>query len=70
MSRALTRDNVFAIIGPVNWASRSPSSTSPEAGGDADGHRATAEDIIKRYAKEPKSYIFRVSLNDGIRRRS
>ena len=27
---------------------------------------ATAEPIIERYAKAPKSYIFRVSLNDGI----
>ena len=27
---------------------------------------ATAEEIIKRYAKAPKNYIFRVSLNDGI----
>ncbi len=27
---------------------------------------ATAEEITKRYAKEPKNYTFRVSLNDGI----
>ena len=27
---------------------------------------ATAESIIQKHAKEPKSYIYRVSLNDGI----
>ena len=27
---------------------------------------ATAEQVIERYQAAPKSYIFRVSLNDGI----
>ncbi len=67
VTRLISRDKVFAIVGPVNSGvalaiidiaqkSRMPLMDTI----------ATAEPIIQRYQSAPKSYVFRVSLNDGI----
>ncbi|HTT38129.1 MAG TPA: ABC transporter substrate-binding protein [Burkholderiales bacterium] len=67
VTRLITRDKVFAIVGPVNSgvalaiidiAQRNQVPLMDTI--------ATAEPIIQRYQNAPKSYIFRVSLNDGI----
>ena len=67
VTRLITRDKVFAIVGPVNSgvalaiidiAQRNQMPLMDTI--------ATAEPIIQRYQNAPKSYIFRVSLNDGI----
>jgi branched-chain amino acid transport system substrate-binding protein len=67
VTRLITRDKVFAIVGPVNSgvalaiidiAQRNQMPLIDTI--------ATAEQIIERYQAAPKSYIFRVSLNDGI----
>ncbi|MBV8524728.1 MAG: ABC transporter substrate-binding protein [Acetobacteraceae bacterium] len=67
VTRLITRDKVFAIVGPLNSGvalaiidiaqkNQVPlMTTSP-----------TAEQVIERYRSQPKSYIFRVSLNDRI----
>lgn len=67
VTRLITRDKVFAIIGPVN------SGVALAIIDIAQKNQiplmdpiATAEPIIQRYQNAPKSYIFRVSLNDGI----
>jgi len=67
VTRLITRDKVFAIIGPVN------SGVALAIIDIAQKNEmvlmdtiATAEQIIQRYQNAPKSYIFRVSLNDGI----
>ena len=67
VTRLITRDKVFAIVGPVNSgvalaiidvAQRNQMPLMDTV--------ATAEPIIQRYQNAPKNYIFRVSLNDGI----
>jgi branched-chain amino acid transport system substrate-binding protein len=67
VTRLITRDQVFAIVGPVN------SGVALAIIDIAQKNRmplmdtiATAEQIIERYQSAPKNYIFRVSLNDGI----
>jgi branched-chain amino acid transport system substrate-binding protein len=67
VTRLITRDKVFAIVGPVN------SGVALAIIDIAQKNQiplidtiATAEQIIARYQTAPKSYIFRVSLNDGI----
>ena len=67
VTRLITRDKVFAIVGPINSgvalaiidvAQRSQMPLMDTV--------ATSELIIQRHQNAPKSYIFRVSLNDGI----
>jgi branched-chain amino acid transport system substrate-binding protein len=67
VTRLITRDKVFAIVGPVN------SGVALAIIDIAQKNQiplmdtiATAEQIIERYQKAQKNYIFRVSLNDGI----
>ena len=67
VTRLITRDKVFAIVGPVN------SGVALAIIDIAQKNQipmmdtiATAEQIIERYRSVPKNYIFRVSLNDGI----
>jgi branched-chain amino acid transport system substrate-binding protein len=67
VTRLITRDKVFAIVGPVN------SGVALAIIDIAQKNQiplmdtiATAEQVIERYQKAPKNYIFRVSLNDGI----
>ena len=67
VTRLITRDKVFAIVGPVN------SGVALAIIDIAQKNQiplmdtiATAEQIVQRYESAPKSYIFRVSLNDGI----
>jgi branched-chain amino acid transport system substrate-binding protein len=67
VTRLITRDKVFAIVGPVN------SGVALAIIDIAQKNQmplidicATAEQIIERYQTALKSYIFRVSLNDGI----
>ena len=66
ITRLITRDKVFAIVGPINSgvalaivdiAQKNQMSLLVPV--------ATAESIIQRYQNAPKNYIFRVSLNDG-----
>jgi len=67
VTRLITRDRVFAIVGPVN------SGVALAIIDIAQKNQiplmdtiATAEQIIARYQSAPKNFIFRVSLNDGI----
>ena len=67
VTRLITRDKVFALVGPVN------SGVALAIIDIAQKNQiplmdtiATAEQVIERYQKAPKNYIFRVSLNDGI----
>ena len=67
VTRLITRDKVFAIVGPIN------SGVALAIIDIAQKNQiplidtiATAEQIIERYQNAPKNYIFRVSLNDGI----
>ena len=67
VTRLITRDKVFAIVGPVN------SGVALAIIDIAQKNQiplmdtiATAEQIVQRYQNALKSYIFRVSLNDGI----
>ncbi len=67
VTRLITRDKVFAIVGPVN------SGVALAIIDIAQKNQiplmdtiATAEQIVQRYENATKSYIFRVSLNDGI----
>ena len=67
VTRLITRDHVFAVVGPVN------SGVALAIIDIAQRNRiplmdtiATAEQITARYGSQPKNYIFRVSLNDGI----
>lgn len=67
VTRLITRDNVVAIVGPVNsGVALAIIDIAQKQQVVLMDPIATAEDIIKRYAKDPKHYIFRVSLNDGI----
>src|SRR6266508_2235991 len=67
VTRMITRDKVFAIVGPVNsGVALAIIDIAQKNEMPLMDTIATAESIIERYAKAPKSYIFRVSLNDGI----
>lgn len=67
VTRMITRDKVFAIVGPVNsGVALAIIDICQRMEMPLMDTIATAEPIIERYAKAPKSYIFRVSLNDGI----
>jgi branched-chain amino acid transport system substrate-binding protein len=67
VTRLITRDNVLAIVGPVNsGVALAIIDIAQKQQVTLMDTIATAEEITKRYAKEPKNYTFRVSLNDGI----
>jgi branched-chain amino acid transport system substrate-binding protein len=67
VTRLITRNKVFAIIGPVNsGVALAIIDIAQKNGIPLMDTIATAEPIIQRYQSAPKSYIFRVSLNDGI----
>lgn len=67
VTRLITRDRVFAIVGPVNsGVALAIIDIAQKNQMPLMDTIATAEQIIERYQNAPKSYIFRVSLNDGI----
>ena len=67
VTRLITRDSVVAIVGPVNsGVALAIIDIVQKQEVTLMDTIATAEEITKRYAKEPKNYTFRVSLNDGI----
>jgi branched-chain amino acid transport system substrate-binding protein len=66
-TRLITRDKVFGIVGPVNsGVALAIIDIAQKNEMPLMDTIATAEQIIDRYAKALKNYIFRVSLNDGI----
>ena len=65
--RLISRDRVFAIIGPANsGVALAMIDIVQKQKMPLMVPLPTSEGIIGRYAKEPKHYIFRVTLNDGI----
>ena len=67
ITRMITRDKVFGVVGPVNsGVALAIIDIAQKMEMPLMDTIATAEPIIERYAKAPKSYIYRVSLNDGI----
>jgi branched-chain amino acid transport system substrate-binding protein len=67
VTRLITRDKVFALVGPVNsGVALAIIDIAQKNQMPLMDTIATAEQIIERYKDTPKSYIFRVSLNDGI----
>jgi branched-chain amino acid transport system substrate-binding protein len=67
VTRMITRDRVFGIVGPVNsGVALAIIDIAQKMQMPLMDTIATAEPIIERYAKAPKNYIYRVSLNDGI----
>jgi len=67
VTRLITRDKVFAIVGPVNsGVALAIIDIAQKNQVPLMDTIATAEQIIERYKNAPKNYIFRVSLNDGI----
>jgi branched-chain amino acid transport system substrate-binding protein len=67
VTRLITRDKVFAIVGPVNsGVALAIIDIAQKNQMPLIDTIATAEQIIERYQTAPKSHIFRVSLNDGI----
>jgi branched-chain amino acid transport system substrate-binding protein len=67
VTRLITRDKVFAIVGPVNsGVALAIIDIAQKNQMPLMDTIATAEQIIERYQNAPKNYIFRVSLNDGI----
>jgi branched-chain amino acid transport system substrate-binding protein len=67
VTRLITRDKVFAIVGPVNsGVALAIIDIAQKNQMPMMDTIATAEQIIERYQNAPKNYIFRVSLNDGI----
>ena len=67
VTRLITRDKVFAIVGPINsGVALAIIDIAQKNQIPLMDISATAEQIIQRYQNAPKSYIFRVSLNDGI----
>ena len=67
VTRLITRDKVFAVVGPVNsGVALAIIDIAQKMEMPLMDTIATAEPIIERYAKAPKNYIYRVSLNDGI----
>jgi len=66
-TRLITRDRVMAIVGPVNsGVALAIIDIAQKNQMPLVDTIATAEQIIGRYQSAPKSYIFRVSLNDGV----
>ena len=67
VTRLITRDKVFAIVGPVNsGVALAIIDIAQKNQVPLIDTIATAEQIIERYQTAPKNYVFRVSLNDGI----
>src|ERR1700674_5524931 len=67
VTRLITRDKVFAIVGPVNsGVALAIIDIAQKNQMPLMDTIATAEQIIERHQNAPKNYIFRVSLNDGI----
>ena len=67
VTRLITRDKVFAIFGPINsGVALAIIDIVQKNQIPLMDPAATAEQVIQRYQAAPKSYIFRVSLNDGI----
>src|SRR6266851_6419054 len=67
VTRLITRDKVFAIVGPVNsGVALAIIDIAQKNQVPLMDTIATAEQIIQRYQDAPKNYIYRVSLNDGI----
>ena len=67
VTRLITRDRVFALVGPVNsGVALAIIDIAQKNQMPLMDTIATAEQIIERYQNAPKNYIFRVSLNDGI----
>jgi branched-chain amino acid transport system substrate-binding protein len=67
VTRLITRDRVFAIVGPVNsGVALAIIDIAQKSQVPLMDTVATAEQITERYRNVPKNYIFRVSLNDGI----
>jgi len=67
VTRLITRDKVFAVVGPVNsGVALAIIDIAQKNQVPLMDTIATAEQIIERYQSAPKNYIFRVSLNDGI----
>jgi branched-chain amino acid transport system substrate-binding protein len=67
VTRLITRDKVFGIVGPINsGVALAIIDIAQKNEMPLMDTIATAEQIIDRYAKAPKNYVFRVSLNDGI----
>lgn len=67
VTRLITRDKVFAIVGPVNsGVALAIIDIAQKMEMPLMDTIATAEPIIQRYQNAPKNYIFRASLNDGI----
>jgi branched-chain amino acid transport system substrate-binding protein len=67
VTRLITRDKVFAIVGPVNsGVALAIIDIAQKNQVPLMDTIATAEQITERYQSAPKNYIFRVSLNDGI----
>jgi branched-chain amino acid transport system substrate-binding protein len=65
--RLITRDRVFAIVGPANsGVALAMIDVAQKQKMPLMVPLPTSEGIIGRYAKEPKHYIYRVTLNDGI----
>lgn len=66
-TRLIARDRVCTVIGPVNsGVALAMIDIVQKQKIPLMVPIPTAENIITRYAKEPKHYIFRVTLNDGI----
>jgi branched-chain amino acid transport system substrate-binding protein len=67
VTRLITRDRVFAIVGPVNsGVALAIIDIAQRMQIPLMDTIATAEAITQRYQSAPKNYVFRVSLNDGI----
>ena len=67
VTRLITRDKVFAVVGPVNsGVALAIIDIAQKNQMPLMDTIATAEQIIERYQSAPKNYVFRVSLNDGI----
>jgi len=67
VTRLISRDKVFAIVGPVNsGVALAIIDIAQKSQMPLMDTIATAEPIIQRYQSAPKCYVFRVSLNDGI----
>ncbi len=67
LTRLITRDKVFAVIGPANsGVALAMIDIAQKQKVPLMVPLPTSEPIIARYSKEPKHYIYRVTLNDGI----
>jgi len=67
VTRLIARDKVFGLIGPIaSGVGLAIIDIAQKNEMPLIDTIATAEPITGRYATAPKSYIFRVSLNDGV----